>query len=90
MNLAFFAAFGLSMIRADFLLFFKSVPLGLRLVMSLPWLSAFLTVSLVFVAWRTLRSTQLPVGWKAHYLAVTLASVAFVWYVSYWNVMVGA
>ena len=90
LNLAFFTAFGLTMIRADFLLFFKSVPLGLRLIMSLPWLSALLTVGLLAFAWRTWRSTRLHFVWKAHYVAVTLASVAFVWYVSYWNVMAGA
>ena len=89
-NLAFFAAFGLSMISADFLVFFKSVPLGLKLVMSLPWLSGLLTVGLLALAWRTWRSTELHTIWKAHYVAVALASVAFIWYASYWNVMAGA
>ena len=77
------------MIRADFLLFFKTVPLSLSLIMSLPWVSALLTVGLLAHAWRSWRSAQPPFMWKAHYIAVTLASVTFVWYVSYWNVMAG-
>ena len=89
LNLAFFLAFGVWMMRADFLLFFKSVPLGLKLIMSLPWLSGLLTVGLLPLAWHTWRSTQFHLVWKAHYVAVTLASVSFVWYVSYWNVVVG-
>ena len=88
--LTFLLAFGVSMLRADFLLFFKTVPLSLRLIMSIPWLSALLTLSLPILAWQIWRDGRQPVMWKAHYLAVMFASVVFIWYVSYWNVMTGS
>ncbi len=89
LNLTFFVAFSITMLRADFLTFFKTVPTTLNLVMRLPWLSAVLTLVLPIIGWRTLQGTYVRWWWRAHYTAVTFAAFAFLWYANYWNIMTG-
>ena len=85
-NLAFIVGVGLLM-KADFLIWFKTLPLSTRIVLSIPWVSGALSLSLpVFLAkvWRD----EATSWWgRVHYSLVTLASFAFLWFVNYWNLI---
>jgi hypothetical protein len=70
------------------------VSLITRLVLGLGVLAAMLTVgALVYtvLAWTGLGDPQgrpyWGVAWRVYYTLVTLAAVAFVWFLNYWNLL---
>ena len=87
MNLAFTVGFGLLFMKTDFLIWFKTLPLSTRVVLSIPWVSGALSLSLpVFLAkvWRD----EAASWWgRTHYTLVTLASFALFWLANFWNLI---
>ncbi len=89
LNLGFVGGVGLLFVPeiTDLLLFFKTIPLGARILLALPWIIGVLSLSLpVFLVsmWRDRDSSW----WgRAHYTLVTLASFATVWLASFWNLI---
>jgi len=71
----------------DLLLFFKTIPVSVRILFAIPWIIGLLSLSLpVFLVlmWRDGESSW----WgRAHYLLVTLASFAVFWMASFWNLI---
>jgi hypothetical protein len=83
-SLAFLAGLAFMMIQADLVLFFKTIPLGTKLLFLLPWLSGALalTYPLVVVAlWRKRPATR---AWLLYALNI-VAAAAFIWFINYWN-----
>ena len=71
----------------DMLIFFKTIPLGVRILFTIPWIIGFLALSLpVFLvsAWK-----DGDVSWwgKIHYTLMTGSSFATVWLASFWNLI---
>ncbi|MCP4149383.1 MAG: serine hydrolase [bacterium] len=84
-NLIFFVAFALVFMNADYLTWYKILPLSTKITFILPWLSFVLTLSLpVFLVtiWRNSGVTLLI---KGYYSLVCLAAFAFSWFAYFWN-----
>jgi CubicO group peptidase (beta-lactamase class C family) len=83
-NLAFLVGFGLMLVQADLILFFKNIPTGVHLLLSLPILSAVLALGLPVVLVRIWR--QSVSRWtQVHHTLVGVAAVGFLWFAFYWN-----
>lgn len=84
LNIIFLGALGTMMMTADLILFFKTIPATTQLLFLLPWLSGALLLAMpIFLRalWRKRASAWV----RLHYLLTTMASVAFLWFVVYWN-----
>jgi CubicO group peptidase (beta-lactamase class C family) len=71
----------------DLLFFFKTIPIGVRILFAIPWIIGLLSLSLpvfLILMWKDENSSW----WRrAHYLLVTLASLAVFWMASFWNLI---
>ena len=87
LNLIFLVGFGIMIATADIVLFFKMIPLPMRLLMALPWISALGTLGLLVSQFRR-SSRQGTSRWgQIHTSLMTIASLAFLWFVAYWNLL---
>jgi CubicO group peptidase (beta-lactamase class C family) len=71
----------------DMLLFFKTIPLGVRILFAIPWIIGILALSLpIFLvsAWK-----DGDISWfgKIHYTLMTASSFALVWMANFWNLI---
>jgi hypothetical protein len=87
LNLIFLVGFGIMIATADILLFYKMIPLPIRLLLSLPWISALGTLGLVVTQFRRTGRQSISLWGKIHTSLVTIASLAFIWFVAYWNLL---
>lgn len=84
LNLVFLGGVAVMMTQADLILFYKTIPLGVRLVLLLPLVGGALTLTLPLIVARLWRGEA--AGWvKAHALLVTVAAFGFSWFVYYWH-----
>jgi hypothetical protein len=63
------------------------VSLTFRLVLALPVLSAALTVAALVYAAVAWKDRFWGVAGRVHYTLGTVAAVAFVWFLNYWNLL---
>jgi CubicO group peptidase (beta-lactamase class C family) len=89
LSLGFVVGVGLLFVTeiTDLLLFFKAVPLGVRILFALPWIIGVLSLSLpLFLAlmWRDGNTSWWA---RIHYALVTLASFALFWLADFWNLI---
>ena len=71
----------------DLLLFFKTIPIGVRILFAIPWIIGILSLSLpVFLV---LMWKDGDTSWwgRTHYLLVTLVSFAVFWLANFWNLI---
>ena len=84
LGLLFFVGLALMMLRADLVLFFKTIPLATRLLFLLPWLIAALALTIpIALAFLRRKRPSAPV-WVLYGLN-TAAAAAFIWFVAFWN-----
>lgn len=81
LNVLFLAGLAVMMVRADLVLFFKTIPPATRALFLLPWLSGALALTLPVVLWRFRGSRRL----RALLALNVPAMVGFVWFVWYWR-----
>ena len=89
LNLGFIVGVGLLFVEriTDLLLFFKTIPIGVRILFAIPWIIGILSLSLpVFLV---LMWKDGDTSWwgRTHYLLVTLASFAVFWLANFWNLI---
>jgi hypothetical protein len=89
LNLGFIVGVGMLFVTeiTDLLLFFKTIPLGARIVFAFPWIIGLLSLSLpVFLV---LMWKDGDTSWwgRTHYTLVTLASFAVFWLANFWNLI---
>jgi CubicO group peptidase (beta-lactamase class C family) len=84
LQIIFLAGVAGMMLRADLLLFFKTIPLPTQLLFMLPWLVGMLTLALppaLVLLWR-----QQAASWVQLMAGLHLVSAAgFIWFVRFWN-----
>jgi hypothetical protein len=89
LNLGFIVGVGMLFVNeiTDMLLFFKTIPIGVRILFAIPWIIGILSLSLpVFLVlmWKDGDTSR----WgRTHYLLVTLASFAVFWLANFWNLI---
>ena len=66
---------------------FFGVSLIYRLVLVLPVLAAVLTVGALVYTVLAWKDSYWGVAWRVYYTLVTVAAVAFVWFLNYWNLL---
>jgi hypothetical protein len=89
LNLGFIVGVGLLFVNeiTDLLLFFKTIPIGVRILFAIPWIIGILSLSLpVFLV---LMWKDGDTSWwgRTHYLLVTLVSFAVFWLANFWNLI---
>jgi hypothetical protein len=80
----FLAGLVFMMTQADLIIFYKTVPLGTKMLFLLPWIigALALTLPLVLIAlWRN----QAPAPAWLLYGLNTAVTAAFLWFVTFWN-----
>jgi hypothetical protein len=89
-------AFGVSMLNLMFLVLVMTltstlslqfgVPTGLKLLFVVPLLTSAMTILLPIVGARASAVSRSALA-RGHYVLVTLAALAFVWFLNYWNLL---
>jgi hypothetical protein len=89
LNLGFIVGVGMLFVAeiTDLLLFFKTIPTGVRILFAMPWIIGLLSLSLpvfLILMWK-----DGDTSWwgRAHYLLVTLASFTVFWLAKFWNLI---
>jgi CubicO group peptidase (beta-lactamase class C family) len=63
------------------------VPLIYRLVLVLPIIAAVLTIGALVYTVLAWKDSYWGIAWRVYYTLVTLAAVAFVWFLNFWNLL---
>ena len=71
----------------DPLEFMYGVPSALKILLILPILSALLTIGALFFVYVGWKNKYWTVCGRAHYTLVVLASLFFLWFLAYWNLL---
>jgi hypothetical protein len=69
----------------DLLIFFKEIPIGVRILFALPWIIGLLTAILLLFLVRMWREGNIPLWALVHYILVVLSAAATVWLANFWN-----
>ena len=83
LGLVFIVGFGITMVGPQ--LAFGPPPAGLLLI---PLIMTVLTIAMVILAIATWVRRELSLGMRIYYALVTVASVAFIWWLYNWNLLV--
>jgi hypothetical protein len=84
LNIIFLVGLAIMMTTSDLVLFFKTIPLGTRVLFLLPWISGALTLALPLYLVKLWR--QQAAAWlRVRVLLVTLAAFSFSWFVYNWH-----
>jgi CubicO group peptidase (beta-lactamase class C family) len=89
LNLGFIAGVGLLFVPSvtDLLIFFKTIPVSVKILFAFPWLIGLLSLSLpVFLA-RMWKDGNVTWWTKTHYILALFSAVLTVWLASFWNLM---
>jgi CubicO group peptidase (beta-lactamase class C family) len=89
LNLCFITGVGLLFVPSitDLLIFFKSIPVSVKVLFALPWIIGLLSLSLpVFLA-RMWKDGNVSWWTKTHYLLALFSAILTVWLASFWNLM---
>jgi CubicO group peptidase (beta-lactamase class C family) len=78
---------GMLSVLSNYLELIFGVPLLLRILLILPILSALLTIGALFFAYVAWKNKYWTVCGRVHYTLVVLASLAFLWFLAYWNLL---
>jgi len=71
----------------DMLIFFKTIPWGVRILFALPWIIGLLSLSLpvfLIMAWK---DADVSLWGKIHYTLMTASSIGLVWLANFWNLI---
>jgi hypothetical protein len=67
--------------------FMFGVPSALKILLILPILSVLLTIGALFFAYVGWKNKYWTVCGRVHYSLVVLASLFFLWFLAYWNLL---
>jgi len=82
-----FFLIGIFSTGSDPLEFMFGVPSALKILLILPILSALLTIVALFFAYVGWKNKYWTVCGRVHYTLVVLASLFFLWFLAYWNLL---
>ncbi len=78
---------GMFSAASDPMEFMFGVPSALKFLLILPILSAILTIGAIFFAYVGWKNKYWTVCGRVHYTLVVLASLFFLWFLAYWNLL---
>ena len=78
---------GMFSTASDPMEFMFGVPSALKFLLILPILSAFLTIGALFFGYVGWKNKYWTVCGRLHYTLVVLASLFFLWFLAYWNLL---
>jgi hypothetical protein len=89
LNLGFFVGVGMLFVTelTDLLLFFKTIPFGVRILFAIPWLIGILSLSLPVFLVLMWKDGDTRWWGRMHYLLVTLAPFGVFWLANFWNLI---
>jgi len=90
LNLLFLIGFGMFMFGSfswSFITELHDVSLIVKIVMGLGVLAALLTVGALVYLVLVWKNRYWGIGFRVYYTLVTIAAVAFVWFLNYWNLL---
>jgi CubicO group peptidase (beta-lactamase class C family) len=89
LNLGFIAGVGLLFVPSvtDLLIFFKTIPVSVKVLFALPWLIGLLSLSLPVSLARMWKDGNVTWWTKTHYLLALFSAIATVCLASFWNLM---
>jgi hypothetical protein len=82
--LIFLAGLAYMMTQADLIIFYKTIPLGTKLLFLLPWIIGALALTLPLVLIALGRNRAPAPAWLLYGLNTAVAA-AFLWFVTFWN-----
>jgi hypothetical protein len=71
----------------DMLVFFKTIPIGVQILFTLPWLIGLLSLSLPVILVLAWNDTNVPWWGRLHIILLTLSSYTLVWAANFWNLI---
>ena len=89
LNLVFIVGVGMLFIPSitDLLIFFKTVPISVQVLFSLPWIVGLLTLVLLILLGLRWKDPQFSTGGKIHIGLLAGSSVIVVWMANFWNLV---
>jgi CubicO group peptidase (beta-lactamase class C family) len=78
---------GMLSVVSNYLELVFGVPLLFKILLVLPILSALLTICALFFTYVAWKNKYWTVCGRLHYTLVVLASLAFLWFLAYWNLL---
>jgi CubicO group peptidase (beta-lactamase class C family) len=69
----------------DLLIFFKTIPVSIKILFTLPWVIGLLTLSLPVFLFQIWKEGNTPWLGKIHYVLVMLSAAATVWLANFWK-----
>jgi CubicO group peptidase (beta-lactamase class C family) len=71
----------------DLLIFFKTIPVSIKILFTLPWVIGLLTLSLPVFLFQIWKEGNTPWLGKIHYVLVMLSAAATVWLANFWKLI---
>jgi hypothetical protein len=87
LNLMFLAGMALLLSKSDYILLYKTIPLAWKTVLVLPWFSLIGTIGLIAVLFSQWSKPSLHRRNKIFTAVVTTGSIAFLWLIFYWHMI---
>jgi CubicO group peptidase (beta-lactamase class C family) len=82
-----FFLFGLVIVFSNIIEFFYGVPHLFKVILVFPLLSTVLTIGVLIFTFLAWKNKYWSVCGRLHYTLVALASLAFLWFLDYWNLL---
>jgi len=87
LNLLFLGGMALLLSKSDYILLYKTIPLAWKTVLVMPWFSLIGTIGLIAVLFSQWRKPSLRRRSKIFSTVVTTGSIAFLWLIFYWHMI---
>lgn len=89
LNIVFVAGIILLFIPSitDLLIFYKTIPFGVKLLFAIPWLILVLSLSLPVILFMTWKNGDISWWARIHYMLVTASSFTLFWIANFWNLI---
>jgi hypothetical protein len=89
LNLGFLVGIALMFVPSitDMLIFFKTIPLGVRILFILPWIIGILSISLLYFLVALWKDGDATWWGRVHYTLLTASSFTLVWFANFWNLI---
>ncbi len=78
---------GVLLVLSDYMKLMFGVPLSLKILLFLPLFSSFLTFIAIFISLVTWIKGYWSWCARFHYTLIVLGSIAFIWFLNYWNLL---
>ena len=89
LNIVFLAGISLLFTPSitDLLIFYKTIPFGVKILFAIPWLIALLSLSLPVFLLKTWKNKDISWWGRIHYILVTASSFTLFWLANFWNLI---